>query len=82
MSKVVLTEEDVLAALAAHGGVRTLGELAAELGAHAPSLRILLHGLEDRRLIGRREMVLEGGALPVWWAPAPAGRAALAGLTG
>lgn len=68
--------------LAAHGGVRTLGELAAQLGEPGDVVRLALDRLEHDRLIGRRDMVLDGGALPVWWAPAPAGRVALAGLTG
>lgn len=59
--------------LRGHGGVRTLAEIAAALERRAEGLVPQIAALERVAVIHRRDMIIGGGSVPVFWAPGVVG---------
>lgn len=59
----------ILTSLREHGAVRTLPEIWAEVQRPVPELTDTLERLERAGLIQWRDMVMDHGTEPVWWAP-------------
>ena len=60
---------DLLAMLREAGGVRTLGEISADVCAPVPDIGATLAALEATGLVHRRDLEMDGGNEPCWWAP-------------
>jgi len=59
----------IVVSLRGHGAVRTLAEIWAEVARPTTELTETLERLERAGLIQRRDMTMDHGTEPVWWAP-------------